>query len=96
MNFKWQKYNTQRDEIIQKLIHEVTQLQRQVKDSETQGKLVPHETQVEMNRVLDESRRAMKELEDAKRQMTRLSGERDRVSYPVKCLRSLLISVFYN
>lgn len=83
MNIRWQKYNVQREEAVAKLLHEIQLLQKRVEEAENSGGNLAHETQVEMNRILDESRKVHKELEDQKRQVTRLGGERDRVRYSI-------------
>ena len=92
MNLQWQKYNSQREDTVQKLMQEVTRLQKGATEKHAHAY---HETELEMNKVLDEARRVSQELDDTKRTVTRLSGERDRVS-AFKYFSTKLTIVFRN
>lgn len=79
MNKRWQEYNNQREAYVKKLLTDLNDLQNRVAESAgNQGNVIPHETQVEMNRILDEARRLTREVDEQKRATTRAVNERDR------------------
>lgn len=81
MNKRWQDYNNQREAYVKKLLTDLNDLQKRVAESSSnQGNTVSHETQVEMNRILDEARRLTRELDEQKRVAARAKNDQERVS----------------
>lgn len=80
MNKRWQDYNNQREAYVKKLLTDLNDLQKRVAESSSnQGNTLTHETQVEMNRILDEARRLTRELDEQRRVAARANSDRDRV-----------------
>lgn len=75
MNKRWQDYNNQREAYVKTLLAEVANHKKRAE--EAQANTVPHETQVEMNKILDESRRLMRELDNLQKIASDAVKERD-------------------
>ncbi|XP_045190567.2 NF-kappa-B essential modulator-like [Mercenaria mercenaria] len=91
MNKRWQDYNNQREAYVKTLLTDLNGLQKRIE--ELSGNAIPHETQVEMNRILDEARRLTRELDEQKRVTARTNNERDRFKRELENANGVIITL---